>query len=211
MNFYTVTCHFVSRLDAMTDNAKTEWHILKSQPWNSAPDVSFWQNLSSLKLDKFQLNDQAQHLTGYFTPGRSTDVPARFTVDDSAFAPSWIVDARGSRQWPRLRTWNRSGRSCTHPRASVSNEDRKLIVPHQVRGFLNAFEKGVVAGPVFDKCNACSPKVLRAYVADGFDLLACACHCTTYLDELTGLSELVDDADARMADVEDSDEDGTLV
>ncbi|KAI9914380.1 hypothetical protein PsorP6_007115 [Peronosclerospora sorghi] len=80
------------------------------------------------------------------------------------------------------------------------------FVPHQVRGFL-----GVVAGPAFDKCIACSLKVLRAYVADGFDLLARACNCTTYLDELTGLSELVENADARMVDVEDSDEDGTLV
>ncbi|KAI9909359.1 hypothetical protein PsorP6_014776 [Peronosclerospora sorghi] len=85
------------------------------------------------------------------------------------------------------------------------------FVPHQVRGFLNAFEKGVVAGPALDKCIACSPIVLSAYVADGFDLLARACNCTTYLDELTGLSELVDDADARMVDVEDSDEDVTLV
>ncbi|KAI9905259.1 hypothetical protein PsorP6_013509 [Peronosclerospora sorghi] len=189
---------FISWLDAMTDNAKTEWHILKFQPCNSAPDVSFWQKLSSLKLDKFHLDDQEQHLTGYFTPGRSTDVPARFTVDGSAFAPSWIVDARGSRRWQRPRPWNRSGRSCTHPRAS--------FVPHQVRGFLNAFEKGVVAGTAFD-----NQKVLSAYIADGFDLLACACNCTTYLDDLTGLSELVDDADARMVEVEGSDEDGTLV
>ncbi|KAI9911135.1 hypothetical protein PsorP6_009186 [Peronosclerospora sorghi] len=56
------------------------------------------------------------------------------------------------------------------------------FVPHQVRGFLNAFEKGVVAGPTFDKCILCSPKVLSAYVADGFDFLARACNCTTYLD-----------------------------
>ena len=37
-----------------------EWQVLKFQPWNSAPDVSFWQRLTSLKLDKFQLDDQAQ-------------------------------------------------------------------------------------------------------------------------------------------------------
>ncbi|KAI9895888.1 hypothetical protein PsorP6_019487 [Peronosclerospora sorghi] len=76
------------------------------------------------------------------------------------------------------------------------------FVPHQ---------KGVVVGPAFDKCIACSQKVFIAYVADGFDLLARECNCTTHLDELTGLSELVEDADARMVDVEDSDEDGTLL
>ncbi|KAI9915245.1 hypothetical protein PsorP6_007325 [Peronosclerospora sorghi] len=85
----------------MTDNAEAEWHILKFQPWHSAPDVSFWQKLSSLKLDTFQLDDQAQPLTGYFTPGRSTHVPARFTLDDSAFAPSSTVDAsaRSRYEW----------------------------------------------------------------------------------------------------------------
>ncbi|KAK1931834.1 Ubiquitin-like modifier-activating enzyme ATG7 [Phytophthora citrophthora] len=66
----------------MTD---AEWQVLKFQPWNSAPDVSFWQRLTSLKLDKFQLDDQAQTIAGYFTPGRSVNVPARFTIDESAF------------------------------------------------------------------------------------------------------------------------------
>ncbi|KUF92174.1 Autophagy-related protein 7 [Phytophthora nicotianae] len=66
--------------------AVVDWQVLKFQPWNSAPDVSFWQTLASLKLDKFQLNDQAQDITGYFTPGRSVNVPARFTIDESAFA-----------------------------------------------------------------------------------------------------------------------------
>ncbi|RLN92862.1 hypothetical protein BBJ28_00026723, partial [Nothophytophthora sp. Chile5] len=37
-----------------------EWQVLKFQPWNSAPDVSFWQQLALLKLNTFQLNDQAQ-------------------------------------------------------------------------------------------------------------------------------------------------------
>lgn len=42
----------------MTSSA--EWQVLKFQPWNSAPDVSFWQKLTSLKLNEFQLDDQAQ-------------------------------------------------------------------------------------------------------------------------------------------------------
>ncbi|DAZ97396.1 TPA: hypothetical protein N0F65_011280 [Lagenidium giganteum] len=62
------------------------WHVLKFQPWSSAPDVSFWQRLATLKLDKFQLNDQAQPLVAYFCPGRSASVPARLCVDDSSFA-----------------------------------------------------------------------------------------------------------------------------
>jgi ubiquitin-like modifier-activating enzyme ATG7 len=62
-----------------------EWQVLKFQPWNSAPDVSFWQRLTALKLDEFQLDDQARELAGFFAPGRSVNVPARFTIDESAF------------------------------------------------------------------------------------------------------------------------------
>ncbi|KAI9916902.1 hypothetical protein PsorP6_017111 [Peronosclerospora sorghi] len=205
---------FLYRLDAMTDNAKIEWHILKFQPWNSALDVCFWQKLSSLKLDKFQIDDQAQHLTVYFTPGLYTDVPARFTCVCS------ILDRRRQGLAPMAAATaveplgallHAPEGKCVRATKPENASATLQFVPHQVRGFLNAFEKGVVAGPAFEKCIACSPKVLSAYVADGFDLLARACNCTTYLDELTGLSELVDDADARMVDVEDSDEDGTLL
>ncbi|KAI9905914.1 hypothetical protein PsorP6_013573 [Peronosclerospora sorghi] len=123
---------FLSRLDAMTDNAKTEWHILKFQPWNSAPDVSFWQDLSSLKLDKFQLDDQAKGL--------------------ALMAAATAVEPLGA----LLHAPEGKCVRATKPEnASASHQ----FVPHQVRGLLNAFEKGVVAGPAFDKCIACSPKV----------------------------------------------------
>ncbi|OWZ09410.1 Gsa7p/Apg7p enzyme activating protein [Phytophthora megakarya] len=72
-----------------------DWEVLKFQPWNSAPDVSFWQTLTSLKLDKFQLDDQVQEIAGYFTPGRSVNIPARFTLDDSAFpSAEGVQDSR---------------------------------------------------------------------------------------------------------------------
>ena len=34
------------------------WQVLKFQPFASAPDVSFWQKLASLKLHQFQLDDK---------------------------------------------------------------------------------------------------------------------------------------------------------
>ncbi|KAL4102181.1 hypothetical protein PRIC1_005929 [Phytophthora ramorum] len=83
--------------------------VLKFQPWNSAPDVSFWQTLTSLKLDKFQLDDQAQRITGYFTPGRSENVPARFTIDESAF-PNAEGTQRDGRDTDRARyEWQAPG------------------------------------------------------------------------------------------------------
>ncbi|TMW67127.1 hypothetical protein Poli38472_012243 [Pythium oligandrum] len=70
----------------MTTTTTTD--ALRFQPWQSAPDVSFWQKLAALKLDTFQLSDQAQDLVAYFTPGRSATVPARLTVDESSFVTS---------------------------------------------------------------------------------------------------------------------------
>lgn len=59
--------------------------VLRFQPWSSAPDVAFWQRLATLKLNKFQLQDAAQRLVGYFSPGRSPAVPTRVALDESSF------------------------------------------------------------------------------------------------------------------------------
>lgn len=37
-----------------------EWRVLQFQPWQSAPDVAFWQQLATLKLHTFQLKDEPQ-------------------------------------------------------------------------------------------------------------------------------------------------------
>ncbi|CEG36899.1 e1-like protein-activating enzyme gsa7p apg7p [Plasmopara halstedii] len=83
----------------------TSWQVLKYQPWTSAPDISFWQTLASHKLNHFQLDDKAQNIIGYFTPGRSITVPGRFTIDASAF---WNTE--GSRDIDRARyEWQAPG------------------------------------------------------------------------------------------------------
>ncbi|KUF98768.1 AP-4 complex accessory subunit tepsin [Phytophthora nicotianae] len=310
--------------------AVVDWQVLKFQPWNSAPDVSFWQTLASLKLDKFQLNDQAQDITGYFTPGRSVNVPARFTIDESAFASA--QGTQESRDVDRARyEWQAPGLlfntntledfkkldkakllrdagdkildlilgnedediSTDHlnsfvlitfadlkkhsflywfgfpalsppasfqyrsPPSSVSSvlsskeqvqtlrglapiaaatavellvavlhsPQGKYVgaekpsdgsvpmgyIPHQLRGFLNAFQNMVITGEAFDKCIACGSKVLDAYSADSLGLLEKACNSTAYLEELTGLNQLTEEADSLMIDLEDSDEDGDMI
>uniref|UniRef100_A0AAV1VF64 Ubiquitin-like modifier-activating enzyme ATG7 n=1 Tax=Peronospora matthiolae TaxID=2874970 RepID=A0AAV1VF64_9STRA len=85
------------------------------------------------------------------------------------------------------------------------------FIPHQLRGFLNAFETMVITGEAFDKCIACSAKVLDAYALDGPDLLEKACNSTAFLEELTGLNHLTEAADLLMVDFEDSDEDGDMM
>lgn len=44
----------------MASDGEPQYETLRFQPWNSAPDVTFWQKLATLKLNTFQLNDQAQ-------------------------------------------------------------------------------------------------------------------------------------------------------
>lgn len=39
-----------------------EERVLQFQPWQSAPDVAFWQQLATLKLHTFQLKDEPQVL-----------------------------------------------------------------------------------------------------------------------------------------------------
>uniref|UniRef100_M4BVR4 Ubiquitin-like modifier-activating enzyme ATG7 n=1 Tax=Hyaloperonospora arabidopsidis (strain Emoy2) TaxID=559515 RepID=M4BVR4_HYAAE len=85
------------------------------------------------------------------------------------------------------------------------------FIPHQLRGFLNAFETMVITGEAFDKCIACSAKVLDAYALDGPDLLEKVCNSTAFLEELTGLNQLTEAADLLMVDFEDSDEDGDMI
>ncbi|GLE09753.1 hypothetical protein PINS_up021593, partial [Pythium insidiosum] len=72
---------------------------LRFQTWQSAPDVSFWQRLAALKLDRFQLNDDSQPITAFFTPGRSSNVPARLTVDSSSFSADDAAVDRARYEW----------------------------------------------------------------------------------------------------------------
>lgn len=86
-------------------------------------------------------------------------------------------------------------------------------VPHQLRGFLNAFSAVAITGEAFDKCIACSARVLETYEADGFALLENACNSSSYLEDLTGLSVLTQEVDALALDfdLDDSDDDSALV
>ncbi|KAF1321934.1 E1-like protein-activating enzyme gsa7p/apg7p, partial [Globisporangium splendens] len=85
------------------------------------------------------------------------------------------------------------------------------FIPHQLRGFLNAFNSMVITGESFDKCIACSTKVLAAYEANAFQLLENACNSSSYLEELTGLSQLTQEVDNLSFELDDSDDDSELI
>ena len=70
------------------------------------------------------------------------------------------------------------------------------IIPHQMRGFLTNFNNMLIVGQAYDKCTACSDKILEEYKVNGFEFLKRVFDSPTYLEELTGLSKLHQESEA---------------
>ncbi|KAL1999893.1 hypothetical protein VTN02DRAFT_3849 [Thermoascus thermophilus] len=91
--------------------------------------------------------------------------------------------------------------------ASVSqNEDRGNhplgLVPHQIRGFLSNFTNMSVVGKSYDCCSACSDKIVNAYRQDGWEFVERALNDKGYVEELSGLKEVQQKAEATAAEIE---------
>jgi ubiquitin-like modifier-activating enzyme ATG7 len=69
------------------------------------------------------------------------------------------------------------------------------VVPHSIRGSISSFTQFLPTTTSFSHCSACSRPVLDALRRDGYELLARACNEPSYLADLAGLSELVEEAD----------------
>ncbi|XP_043220983.1 ubiquitin-like modifier-activating enzyme ATG7 [Amphibalanus amphitrite] len=63
-------------------------------------------------------------------------------------------------------------------------------VPHSVRGFLGQHQQLTPATRAFNRCTACSSKVLEQYREHGTEFLLKAFNQSSYLEDLTGLTEL---------------------
>ncbi|KAJ3078443.1 Autophagy protein 7 [Quaeritorhiza haematococci] len=98
------------------------------------------------------------------------------------------------------------------PTESLSNESITRsplgLVPHQVRGFLSHFSNLLIVGQAYDRCTACSPAVLDKYSESGFEFLLQAFNSPSYLEEVAGLTELMEGTDDAALDWdEEEDED----
>ncbi|KIY53447.1 E1-like protein-activating, partial [Fistulina hepatica ATCC 64428] len=76
------------------------------------------------------------------------------------------------------------------------------MVPHQLRGFLAQFRNMPIVGHAFDKCTGCSETVLQAYEKDPMGTVLKACGDTKYLEQLTGLDKLYEEAQKAMEGLE---------
>ncbi|XP_029456633.1 ubiquitin-like modifier-activating enzyme ATG7 [Rhinatrema bivittatum] len=83
------------------------------------------------------------------------------------------------------------------------------LVPHQIRGFLSRFDNVLPVSLAFDKCTACSPKVLEQYELEGFQFLAKVFNSShSFLEDLTGLTLLHQETQA--AEIWDMSDDETI-
>eukprot|EP00698_Gefionella_okellyi_P003614 TRINITY_DN13393_c0_g1_i1.p1 TRINITY_DN13393_c0_g1~~TRINITY_DN13393_c0_g1_i1.p1 ORF type:complete len:701 (-),score=193.97 TRINITY_DN13393_c0_g1_i1:55-2157(-) len=78
------------------------------------------------------------------------------------------------------------------------NEDHALgLLPHQIRGFLTSFQNLLITGQRFDKCTACSPKIVAAYAERGVDFVMDVLRTPKLLEDISGVTEMTTDADER--------------
>ncbi|XP_030061608.1 ubiquitin-like modifier-activating enzyme ATG7 isoform X1 [Microcaecilia unicolor] len=83
------------------------------------------------------------------------------------------------------------------------------LVPHQIRGFLSRFDNVLPVSLAFDKCTACSPKVIEHYELEGFKFLAKVFNSShSFLEDLTGLTLLHQETQA--AEIWDMSDDETI-
>ena len=82
------------------------------------------------------------------------------------------------------------------------------LLPHQIRGFLTHYANLLVTGQSYSKCTACSPQVLEAYQRDGFKFLLQVFNTPSFLEDLTGLTALHQDAESGLADWDVDEDDG---
>ncbi|KAI8929240.1 hypothetical protein BC831DRAFT_497246 [Entophlyctis helioformis] len=79
------------------------------------------------------------------------------------------------------------------PAANQPNETGSSVLgamPHQIRGYLGQFNNLLVVGQAYDKCPACSRRVLDEYAKSGHSFVVKGLESPKYLEELSGLAEL---------------------
>ncbi|CAM6122251.1 unnamed protein product [Calypogeia fissa] len=93
---------------------------------------------------------------------------------------------------------------------AASLEDRTVeplgILPHQVRGFVAHFSQLVVVGSAFDKCTACSSTVVHEFQQHGMEFVLQVLNRPNYLEDLTGLTEMMAETEKLSLDWDDENE-----
>lgn len=89
---------------------------------------------------------------------------------------------------------------------SGSTEQPLGILPHQIRGSLSQFSQMTLVGHASNSCTACSRIVVSEFQKNGMDFILQAINHPTYLEDLTGLTELMKSANSFTLDWDIEDE-----
>jgi ubiquitin-like modifier-activating enzyme ATG7 len=90
---------------------------------------------------------------------------------------------------------------------SGSTEQPLGILPHQIRGSLSQFSQMTLVGHSSDSCTACCNIVVSEYRKRGMKFVLESINHPTYLEDLTGLTELMKSANEYDVDWDEDDED----
>ncbi|XP_023003288.1 ubiquitin-like modifier-activating enzyme atg7 [Cucurbita maxima] len=100
---------------------------------------------------------------------------------------------------------------------SGASEQPLGILPHQIRGSLSQFSQMTLVGRSSNTCTACSSLVVSEYRNRGMDFILQAINHPTYLEDLTGLTELMKSTSSFQLDWDnytdgsgDDDDDGCI-
>ncbi|KAF5472976.1 hypothetical protein F2P56_009628 [Juglans regia] len=83
---------------------------------------------------------------------------------------------------------------------SESSEQPLGVLPHQIRGSLSQFSQMALVGHSSNSCTACCSTVVSEYRERGMEFIIQAINHPTYLEDLTGLTELMRSASSFKLD-----------
>ncbi|KAL0011296.1 hypothetical protein SO802_006404 [Lithocarpus litseifolius] len=89
---------------------------------------------------------------------------------------------------------------------SGSSEQPLGVLPHQIRGSLSQFSQMTLVGHSSNSCTACSSTVVSEYRERGMEFIIQAINHPTYLEDLTGLTELMKSASSFKLDWDNDDD-----
>uniref|UniRef100_A0A9L0IGC8 Autophagy related 7 n=1 Tax=Equus asinus TaxID=9793 RepID=A0A9L0IGC8_EQUAS len=99
---------------------------LQFAPFSSALDVGFWHELTQKKLNEYRLDEGPKDIKGYYCNGDSAGLPARLTLEFSAFdippvhsCIFFVVGPSSCGMWDAASAW--FDEQC-HVRAQDSNQ-----------------------------------------------------------------------------------------
>ncbi|KAG0174037.1 Autophagy protein 7 [Apophysomyces sp. BC1034] len=74
------------------------------------------------------------------------------------------------------------------------------LVPHQIRGFLSHFNNMLIVGQAYDRCTACSKKVIETFTAEPLTFMKKVLDDPLYLEQLTGLAAMKEESELLLND-----------